>query len=95
MKSPCINCLCHFCTKTKCRYLNDLNTNICSVRCIHVDDHVVYNRNPVLICDNFVHMTLHKCYRIRSIKSHRQNYISSITLKDFLKILRGGDKHDN
>lgn len=91
MKCACINCLCHFCTREKCRFKKARQSDICSVRCIRVTDKVNYNRVPVLVCDKFVHATLHKHYRISNIRSNRQNSLASISLKDFLKAL-GGDK---
>ena len=92
MKCACINCLCHFCTREKCRYKKARQSDICSVRCISVTDKVKYNRVPLLVCDKFVHSTLHKHYKISNIRSNRKNTLSTISLKDFLKLLGGDDK---
>ena len=91
MKCECVSCLCHFFTREMCRYKKARQSDICSVRCISVTDKVKYNRVPLLVCDKFVHSTLHKHYKISSIRSNRQNTLATISLKDFLKAL-GGDK---
>ena len=94
MKCACVNCLCHYCTRKNCRYVKAKQHDICSVRCIHVDDTVIYDRKPLLVCDNFVHKTLHKEFKVTKIRSQRNNSLATISLKDFLKIL-GGDSFDD
>ncbi len=91
MNKYCVGCLCHYCTRTQCRY-NACNTTACYVRCIFVDKIVEYKYKPVICCDKFIHKAIHKEYRIMQIHSERKNKLETITLKEFLSILGGGDK---
>lgn len=92
MKCECISCLCNYCTKTNCRYTKARCSSPCNVRCYHIDDIVHYHYSPVLICDKFAHRTIHKQYRIKLVRSARDNSLATISLKDFLKLLGGDNK---
>ena len=92
LRCECVYCLCNYCTKNKCRYIKANKHDVCCVRCVHVEKSVYYNYQPVLICDKFQHAILHKRYKIKLIRSARQNALATISLKDFLKLLGGDDK---
>lgn len=92
MRCECVSCLCNYCTKTDCRYIKAKQHNVCCVRCIHIDTKVSYNYQPVLLCDKFKHRIIHKRYRVKLLRSSRQNALATISLKDFLKLLGGDDK---
>lgn len=94
MRCSCVSCLCNYCTKTDCRYIKIGNRNICSVRCIYIDNSVHYEFKPVLVCDKFVHRTIHKTYKIKLLRSGKRSFLDNISVSDFLKLL-GGDKNDN
>lgn len=91
MNKYCVDCLCHYCTRSRCRY-SACNTSVCYVRCLHVDEVVNYLYKPVTCCDRFVHKALHKKYKIASTRSERKKTLETISLKDFLSILGGGNK---
>ena len=89
MNKYCAGCLCHYCTRSRCRY-SACNTSPCYIRCIHVDEVVEHTYKPIICCDRFVHKVLHKEYRIMQIHSERKNMLETISLKEFLSLLGGG-----
>lgn len=91
MNKNCINCLCHFCDRSECRYKASAK-RICDIRCIEVGTAVNVHYKPVMCCDRFHHVGLHKVYRVK-LKAHTiDDALKRMSAADFLKVLGGGKR---
>ena len=91
MNKNCINCLCHFCDRSECRY-KAAGENICNNRCIIVKTAVDVHYKPVLCCDRFHHVTLHKVFKVKRKAHTFDDALKKMSAADFLKALGGGNR---
>ena len=89
MRKECISCLCHFCDRSECRY-KALKANICNIRCIEIQTIVREHYKPVLCCDRFHHVTIHKRYKVTHKARTIEEALKKMSAIDFLRYMGGG-----
>ena len=91
MNKNCINCLCHFCDRSECRYKLG-RTTVCDTRCVVIGTAMSVHYKPVLCCDKFHHVTLHKVYKVKRKAHSIDDVLKKMSAADFLKVLGGGKR---